>query len=176
MSQSPFMLYAGLTVLLVGFGMTTDLMWRRIPNVLTFSAFGIALAARVAFQGWAGLGLALAGAFLAPVLLIVLHGGVRMGMGDLKLAAAVGAAVGPLLAIAAMLVTAIAGGWMAVTWMIKKGGTLVRVTGMLKRIVARGDAPQDAEPETMPYGVAIAVGSILTLAVCWWTGNQNWVL
>ena len=28
----------------------------------------------------------------------------------------------------------------------------------------------------MPYGVAIGIGSLLTLAVSWWTGQENWFL
>ena len=50
-----------LTGSLVGTSMVTDLRWRRIPNFLTFPAFGAALVVRIVFHGWAGLGFALAG-------------------------------------------------------------------------------------------------------------------
>ena len=101
---------AALTTALVGTAMITDLRWRRIPNVLTLSGFATALVVRIAFQGWVGLGLALGGAVLAPLLLLALHGGKGLGMGDLKLAGAIGAFLGPVLAITMILVSAVAGG------------------------------------------------------------------
>ena len=51
-------------------------------------AFFAAIIVRMFFQGWVGLVLALSGAVLAPALLLLMHGGRGIGMGDLKLAAA----------------------------------------------------------------------------------------
>ncbi len=162
----------------------TDLLWRRIPNLLTFPALGLAIALRIAFQGWVGLGLALAGAFLAPTLLLVMHGGKGLGMGDLKLAAAIGAILGPALAVASMLLAAVAGGILGIVMMLKPGGALRNFISVIsiglpfrKKTGNDEPAPDDSPAVlTMPYGVAIGAGSLMTLAVYWWTGNENWFL
>lgn len=181
MSQSTFAICCiVLTALVAGAAMITDLKWRRIPNYLTFSGFGVALALRLIFQGWVGLGLALAGAVLAPTLLLVMHGGKGLGMGDLKLAATFGAILGPVLALVAMLVAAVTGGIQAVVIMLRPGGLLrdfiaTFLIGLpfgkkLKRI---NDTPEVTETPaaTMPYGVAIGVGSLMTMGVWLWLGK-----
>ena len=86
--------YAVPIAVVVGIAIVTDLRSRRIPNTLTFPAIAIALLVRFALQGFLGLGLAAAGAVVAPVVLLAVHFGKGIGMGDLKLAAAVGAKLG----------------------------------------------------------------------------------
>ena len=186
MNHTPFTIWcAVLTVLLVGIAVFTDLRWRRIPNSLTFTAFSLAVASRLAFQGLPGFGLALLGALIAPIILVLLHGGRGLGMGDLKLAAAIGAIVGPMLAVVTMLVTAIVGGVLAIAMMMRPGGQLhgiVRLFSIGIPFLGHNERETYKTPAarntvaTMPYGVAIGVGSILTLAVCWWTGNHSWFL
>jgi len=181
-----------LTGSLVGMSVVTDLRWRRIPNFLTFPAFGAALIIRVVFQGWAGLGLALAGAVVAPVILLLLHGGKGMGMGDVKLAAAIGAIVGPVLAIVSMLASAIAGGILAIAWMLRPGGQLAEILSVFSPLLIglrlwkktnkkkrKNKSPKVTESpatSTVPYGVAIGAGSLLTLVLLWWTGHTSWLL
>ena len=177
MNYTPFQIsFAALTILVVGVAMVTDLLWRRIPNFLTLSAFGVALVVRFFVQGWAGIGLALGGAVLAPGILWLLHGGKGIGMGDIKLAAAIGAIIGPVVAVPAMLMTAVAGGVLGIVWMLKPGasGAGKFDEGRTAVLSTQREEEFSSSTETMPYGVAIGVGSILTLAVCWWTGNENW--
>jgi prepilin peptidase CpaA len=184
MFESPLAIWCALlTTVLVGLAITTDLLWRRIPNFLTFPAFFLAIILRIYFQGWTGLGLALSGAFLAPILLLIMHGGRGIGMGDLKLAAAVGAIVGPVLAIAAMFLSAIAGGFLAIAFLLKYGSPLRDLLSTLsiglpfrktKTKESSPDTISGSTPKTIPYGVAIGVGSLLTLVVSWWTGYENW--
>ena len=184
MNHTPFAIWCAiLTVLLVGIAVFTDLRWRRIPNILTFSAFTIAVAGRLAVQGMPGLGLALGGAVAAPLLLSLLHGGRGLGMGDLKLAAAIGAILGPMLGLVTMLLSAVAGGMLAIAIMARPGGSLYPLISVLsigipkfRRAKAAGDVVAPAKPLTMPYGVALAVGSLATLTVCWLTGDNLWIL
>lgn len=178
------------TIIVVGVAVITDLRSRRIPNLLTFSAFCLAVAIRTALQGWLGLGIALSGALLAIGLLLLLHAGRGIGMGDLKLAGAVGAFIGPILAVAAVLASTVAGGILAIVWMLRPGGMLAPVvsTLLIGLPFAKGQKgkKQDKEIsvesqfssklEHIPYGLAIGVGSIVTLAVCWFTGNEEWFL
>ena len=177
-----------LTIIVVAVAVITDLRSRRIPNLLTFSAFGVALAVRTALQGWIGLGLTLSGTLLAIGLLLLLHAGRGIGMGDLKLAGAVGAIVGPIVGIAAVFASAIAGGVLAVVWMMRPGGMLAPVVSTFfiglpfvknkaqDDIKNETDAVKPSRVECMPYGLAIGVGSTLTLAACWLTGNEKWLL
>jgi prepilin peptidase CpaA len=174
-----------LTIVVVVLAVITDLLWRRIPNLLTFSAFFAAIIVRMVFQGWIGLALALSGAVLAPTLLLLMHGGRGIGMGDLKLAAAIGALLGPVMAIVTMLITAIAGGLLAIATLLKPGGSLSQLfsTILIGLPFLKKNKGEDVPVEfnqpasaTMPYGVAIGVGSLITLAVYWWTGNENWFL
>lgn len=174
---------AGLIIVVVTVAVVTDLLWRRIPNFLTFPAFALAVVVRTFFEGWAGLGLALAGAFVAPVLLLVIHGGKGIGMGDLKLTAAVGAILGPGMAVVMVLLSAVAGGVLAIATMLKPGRQLAELVSVfsigLPFSKRRGeDTPADhrSSTEAIPYGLAIGAGSLMTLAVYWWTGNEYWFL
>jgi len=172
-----------LTIIVVVVAVITDLRSRRIPNLLTFTAFSIALITRTMLQGWVGFGLALSGAILAMGLLLLLHAGKGIGMGDLKLAGAIGALGGPIIAVVAVLASALAGGILAVVWMMKPGGTLAPVVSpffiglpFYKNHSDEGAAPKPPSPEHMPYGLAIAAGSTIMLAVLWWTGNEKFLL
>ena len=165
--------------------MITDLLWRRIPNVVTFPAIGLALVVRIVFQGWAGLGLAIAGCLIAPLVLLVLHGGKGLGMGDIKLAAAVGTILGPVLAVATMLISAVVGGLIGVVIILRSNAMFTHMLNVLliglpftKKNTQdnSSNAKNTSSALTMPYGVAIGVGSLLTLAVCWWTGQETWFL
>jgi prepilin peptidase CpaA len=161
------------TAVVVVSAMVTDLRSRRIPNALTFTAFGAALVLRIAFQGWFGLGLALAGAVLAPGVLLIAHFGRGLGMGDVKLAAAVGAFLGPKLAVAAMLCGAVIGGVIAIALLMRRGGFFGLFLVGLPFVKARRENSSPGESPavlTMPYGVAIGIGSLVTLVVYTWLG------
>jgi prepilin peptidase CpaA len=171
-------LSAILIAVVVGIAIVTDVRSRRIPNSLTVPALGAALVLRFAFQGWAGLGLAVLGAIIAPLILFVLHFGKGLGMGDLKLAAAVGALFGPAAAVIAMLASAIIGGVLAMALLMQRGQLLSDFFGLFlvgvpffKRKLAT-EIPADASPRvmTMPYGLAIGIGSLTTLAGYAWLG------
>jgi prepilin peptidase CpaA len=161
--------------LVVGIAIITDLRSRRIPNTLTFPALGAALIIRFAFQGWPGLGLALGGAAVAPAVLLLVHLGRGIGMGDLKLAAALGAFFGPVPALVAMLASAILGGLLALALLMQRGQLLAELFGLfliglpfLK--TANPPATDSQAVTTMPYGVAIGIGSLTTLAGYTWLG------
>jgi Flp pilus assembly protein protease CpaA len=79
-------------------------------------------------------------------------------MGDIKLAAALGALLGPSLGTVAMLLSMIAGGVVAFT------------SSLGEKAVARKDVSEVA----IPYGLALAIGTLLTLVVCLWTGKEHW--
>ena len=99
----------------------TDLISFRVPNAFTYSAIPFALAVGLAAPGanivstiGGGVGLGL-GFF---VLAVLTRGGI--GMGDVKLATFVGFALGFVLGVLAMFVTAIAGGVVAALLLITR--------------------------------------------------------
>lgn len=175
---------SALTAAAVGIAMITDLRSRRIPNLLTFPAMAVGLLLRTHFQGWEGLALSLCGLIGGPVVLLILHTGRGLGMGDIKLAAAVGAILGPPLTLVAMLLTALAGGAIAILSQLRPGGVLAQalavvmigVPGMNRFAKAQVAVPQSTVPATIPYGVGIAIGSLLTIVVYWCTKSDSWFL
>jgi Flp pilus assembly protein protease CpaA len=121
----------------------TDLRRREILNVVTLPALGIILGL-YAFAGGQQevmnslLGVAVCG---VPFLLAALPG--WMGMGDVKLMAVVGAALGWPLSLTALLAVTIAGGVQATLWLVA-----AKIAGREK-------------PKYVPYGLSIAAGTIL---------------
>lgn len=163
------MVQQGLLLLLLAtlaIAVVTDLRARRIPNWLTLPAFAAALLLRGALGGWGGAwGLAdgLLGAAIAfvPFLLLALAGG--MGMGDVKLVAVVGAGLGAARVLPALACIAIAGGVQgigALLWSGSAATTLRRALVLAGRALRLTRAPPPpARGATIPYGVAIAIGT-----------------
>lgn len=164
---------AGLMVV-VGAGAAADLAWRRIPNALTLTGLGLALALR-SLGGGSAVVSGLIGACLGLALSLPLFALGGMGGGDVKLITAVGAFLGPYRLVVALLATALVGGVMAVAAALRKRALLrtVRssgtvVTGLLWRLV--GEKPQlptlgGKSAIRIPYGVAIALGALVGLLV-----------
>jgi prepilin peptidase CpaA len=152
------------TIVLVVVATVTDLRSRRIPNVLVVPFLFLGIGTSVIFRGWAGLGQSLLGVVLAVGImgLLCFLGG--MGMGDLKLCAAVGAWIGPWQLVIALVMTSLIGGVMAVGWAIAGGflGEALRGTTGLVLGKRRGLTLATAGARKMPYAPAIALGTMLS--------------
>ena len=107
-------------VLLVA-AVATDLRTRRIPNwlVLPYLAGGVTVT--TANNGLKRLGESLGGIALAAAVTGIFCWLRGMGMGDLKLCAAVGGWIGPAQLGTALVVTGIAGGVLALVWAASQG-------------------------------------------------------
>jgi prepilin peptidase CpaA len=153
-----------LTVLLA-LASASDLRARRVPNALN----GVILGAGVLFQvlsprlgdGWSGAagGLAVGYAIWFPMYLLRL-----IGAGDVKLFAAAAVWLGPRGAVAASLVTTVAGALLGAGWMLCRQGpaaTIFQLSQML-RAPAQLQLPPVERQNTVPYALAVSVG-ILTL-------------
>lgn len=149
----------------------TDIRNRRIPNRLTYPAMLVGLALQTSFHGFRGLLLSAGGGFLfggAFMLFYVVRG---MGAGDVKLAAALGFIVGYGGSPQVMFATALAGGVLAILFMLVSGRFVetLRNTlwvaafharhGLQTHPVVNLDNPSTVR---MPYGIAFAVGTL------WW--------
>jgi prepilin peptidase CpaA len=129
---------------------------------------------RTAIGGWAGLKLATEGMMLGFGIYFVLYLLRAMGAGDVKLMAAVGAAVGPSNWMAVFTATAIAAGAGAIFLMVVKGRvrqTLWNVGYILGELI-RFRPPylrrssldvRDPGALTMPHGIAIAAGTVFCI-------------
>jgi prepilin peptidase CpaA len=101
-------------LIVCGIACVCDLRTRRIPNLLTFGGAAIAIAYGIWVSGVGGMISSVGGWFAGVALFIpmFLLGG--MGAGDVKLAACIGAWLGPMAAVFVALYSALAGGIMAV--------------------------------------------------------------
>lgn len=159
------------TVTLVLVATITDIRWRRIPNWLVLPFLAAGVLASVVGSGFVGLRRSLGGIAVATVVLGVLCWLRGMGMGDLKLCAAVGAWIGSSQLSMALLVTAIAGGVMALVWASLHGSISRSFDGagdLVFGLHTRGIKPHptlvltNPSAQSMPYAPAIAIGTIFS--------------
>jgi prepilin peptidase CpaA len=131
-----------------------DMRTKRIPNWLTISAVALALVLNVARQGGYGALASGAGMLtgLAAFLPFYLAGG--FGAGDIKAMGAVGAFLGPKGVLVASAWTLVVGGLCALA---------VVVAFRRKAARAEGGGFRNAGQQRFPYGVAIALGTALSV-------------
>jgi len=161
----------------------TDLRTRKILNVVTYPTIVLLLALRFAGGlkagewwgpvGGAGLAGGLVGLAVGGIFFFVMNVTGGMGMGDVKLAAAVGAGVGFPSILACLIFIGIAGGIEALVVLVWQGKVLKTFGGMARaalqkaRVVKEDGAPR--ERTHIPYGVAIALGTVWGV---YWMFNQ----
>jgi prepilin peptidase CpaA len=159
-SASFAVLTAGLIVATV-----VDLRTRRIPNVLTGTMAGAGLGLAALGVGGISVGAAVLGCLIGLVLMLPGHALGATGAGDVKLMAAVGSLLGPLVVVNAVLFTAIAGGVLAVTVAIQRRRFGTTLAGTGRMIAAPTDVKREVAAGTpasrFAYGPAIAAGSML---------------
>jgi prepilin peptidase CpaA len=149
----------------------TDLRSRRIPNwlVIPFLLAGFAVSGTL--HGWHGIVQSLAGLGVGALLFGLLHLMGGMGMGDVKLCAAIGVWIGPSQMLTALVLTGIAGGLIALGWAIAGGfvGEMFSGTGeLIFGLKRRGLRPHpemvlnNPLSRKMPYAPAIAIGTLIS--------------
>jgi prepilin peptidase CpaA len=100
-----------------------------------------------------------------------------MGAGDVKLLAAIGSLLGPHDAMVALVATAMAGGLLALVYIFVRHsfGSTFRNVGSVLQFHSRSGVK--AHPQfnldnpsalRMPYGLAIATGTLYAFLVTWW--------
>lgn len=147
-----------------------DVRTRRIPNKLTLTGMAVAIALRLLAGPGAGID-GVTGAVLAFVLCLPFFVLGVLGGGDAKLMMAVGAFMGPRDLLMAMLVIASLGGILGAIDAMRKGillPVLHNCGDILKHWATLGRRGANRSLVTggalaIPYGVAIASGSLL-----WW--------
>jgi prepilin peptidase CpaA len=149
-----------------------DARYRRIPNAFVLATLVAGLSVNTILGGTPGLLTSLGGCALAFALMFMLHIFGAMGAGDVKLFAAIGSLVGASLVVPTFLVVVLTGGVLAVATMFRAGTvreTLWRVVQIFVGFLPGWEMPRFSVPAerryTIPYGVAITLGSLISLAL-----------
>ena len=154
------------------FVMYYDVRYRRIPNVLVLGLLIGGLTINTSFGGFSGALASIQGFALAfiPMLLIHLFG--AMGAGDVKLFGAVGSVIGVSMVPLTFVVVVMLGAALAIYTMMRSGTVFSTLHGVLRifvGIMPGWEMPRFAIPSdrkhTIPYGVAIMLGSLLAAAL-----------
>jgi prepilin peptidase CpaA len=149
-----------------------DVRSRRIPNFITMPAFLFGLALHLALGGWGQLFTALAAGIICGLVFLVFYLAGGMGAGDVKLIMAVGCIAGLSHVAYLLVLTALSGGAMAIVLAVARGRlqqTLTNVGALASHHGHEGLQPHpeinlsNSETLRLPYALAIAGGSLLTL-------------
>ncbi|HEY0757646.1 MAG TPA: prepilin peptidase [Acidisarcina sp.] len=170
MILNPEFAYAAASLTCALTGAFFDVKSRRVPNRLTGPALLLGLLLHLFCGGWRGLGSAAAAGLIAGAVFLVFYLAGGMGAGDVKLMAAVAALAGLPHVTPLLLLTAIAGGVLAVGLALLHGrlqATVLNVGALLVHHGTRGLRPHpdlnllNSATLRLPYAVAIASGSAL---------------
>jgi prepilin peptidase CpaA len=153
-------------------GAAFDIKSRRIPNMLTGPALLAGLLLHLGLDSWRGLLTSFAAAMICGGIFLLFYVAGGMGAGDVKLMAAVASLAGLPSTPYLLIITSLAGGVMAIGLALMRGQlkqTLLNVGALASHHAQAGLAPhpdlnvQNAGSLRLPYGIAIAVGSVATL-------------
>ena len=172
MSGSLFIVIIALLVPLAVIITYYDVRYRRIPNAFVLATLASGLIINTIYGGLNGTLMSLGGCAIAFVLMFILHIFGAMGAGDVKLFAAVGSLMGTNLVLPTFLVVILTGGALALLLTLRLGAvrtTMQRVLQILVGLLPGWEMPRFAVPQdrrhTIPYGVAITFGSLISLAI-----------
>jgi len=172
MSGSLFIVITALLIPLAIIITYYDVRYRRIPNAFVLATLASGLIINTIYGGLSGTLMSLGGCAIAFILMFMLHIFGAMGAGDVKLFAAVGSLTGANMVLPTFLVVILTGGALALLLTLRSGAvrtTMQRVLQILVGLLPGWEMPRFAVPadrrHTIPYGVAITFGSLISLAI-----------
>jgi prepilin peptidase CpaA len=149
-----------------------DVKSRRIPNFITFPSILAGLALHLALGGWRQLLTSLAAGLICGLVFLVFYIAGGMGAGDVKLITAVGCIAGMPHVAYLLVLTALSGGAMAVVLALSRGRLRQTITNVGEIAAHHSQEGLQPHPDInlsnldtlrLPYALAIAGGSLLTL-------------
>ena len=155
---------------LIGAGF--DIKSRRIPNFVTGPAILAGLLLHLSLDGWRGMLSAFAAGLICGIIFLVFYIAGGMGAGDVKLITAAGCLVGLSNSPYLLILTSLAGGVMGIAFALMRGqlkSILFNVRTIAAHHTHQGLVPhpehnvRNNKTLRLPYGVAIAAGSCITL-------------
>lgn len=168
------LLFLALAVACALVGAIFDLRSRRIPNFITLPGILAGLVLHLILGGWAQLGWAALACLICGSIFLVFWLAGGMGAGDVKLMAAVGCLGGMHFVAYLLIWTALAGGVMAIALAVWRGrlkDMILNVGALALHHRSEGLKPHpslnvgNAWTLRLPYGLAIAAGSAVTLCL-----------
>jgi prepilin peptidase CpaA len=166
--------YAACSLLCATVGAVYDVTKGQIPNALTLPAIIFGLLLHFTLGGWQQLGTAAGAGLCCGLIFLLFHLAGGMGGGDVKLITAVGCIAGLSLIPPLLILTSLAGGVMAIGLALyhrRLKETLFNVCTLTVHHGTVGLAPhpefniKNAQTLRLPYGLAIAAGSALSLCL-----------
>jgi len=157
-----------------GLAAAADLRWGRIPNRLSYTAMVCGLLLRAVLGGWRDSLEGLAAGLIGGGVFLLFFLVKGMGAGDVKLMTAVGIWAGLKQLPAILIATALAGGVLAVGYMLARGRAwqTIRNLGSIFRFhVSVGISPHpeinldNPQAIRIPYALAIAAGTFYVFGV-----------
>jgi prepilin peptidase CpaA len=166
--------FAASALLCAGISATYDVRSRRIPNFITLPAIVFGLLLHAVFGGWWQLFTAAAGGLLCGLIFFVFYLAGGMGAGDVKLITATGCIAGLPLVGHLLILTALAGGVMAIGLALYRRqlvATWQNMQALAVHHAIMGLTPHhrfnvsNDRTLRLPYAVAIATGCGLSLCL-----------
>ena len=159
-----------------------DFTERRVPNWLNLALILAGFAAQFAFVGWAGVTAGFWGMWTGFGLLIVPWMMHAMGAGDVKLMAAIGVWLGPLLTLYSFALGAVLGGVTAVIMILsarRLGSACANLAIIMDKCSSRQTLFSEfgsvksfgSSGQLLPYGIPLTAGTLLILSAKmfgWW--------
>jgi prepilin peptidase CpaA len=151
-----------------------DVRSRRIPNFITLPAIVFGLILHAVFGGWRQLATTAAGGLICGLIFLIFYLAGGMGAGDVKLITATGCIAGLSQIGHLLILTALAGGIMAISWALYRRQMVETWRNMQALAVHHRSMGLTPHPQfnisneqtlRMPYALAIAAGSGLSLCL-----------
>lgn len=152
---------------LLGAACAADLRTRRIPNRLVLVTALVGLAAQRMFGAGAGLQAGVGGLLVGLALWLPFWLLGMLGGGDVKLFAAGAAWLDPRGAVEAALFAGVAGGLLAMLWLVRTRGltfTMLRLRIGVQQPTLLRESTVTAHDHRLPYALAMSAGLLLA----WW--------
>ena len=172
MPVSPDVMKLMLLIPMAMFIIYYDVRYRRIPNLLVLGLLIGGLTININFGGFNGALTSVEGFALAFLPMFLIHVFGAMGAGDVKLFGAVGSVIGVSMVPLTFVVVVMLGAVLAIYTMLRAGTIFSTLHGVLRifvGIMPGWEMPRFAIPpdrkHTIPYGVAIMLGSLLAAVV-----------
>jgi prepilin peptidase CpaA len=166
--------FAASSLLCAGIGAVYDVRSRRIPNFITLPAIVSGLLLHAVCGGWWQLVTAAAGGLICGVVFFAFYLAGGMGAGDVKLITAAGCIAGLPLIGHLLILTALAGGVMAIGLALYRRQLVETCRNMHALVVHHQIMGLTPHPQfnigndralRLPYALAIATGSGLSLCL-----------
>jgi prepilin peptidase CpaA len=164
----------GTLVLVLAVAAAVDLRVRRIPNLVSGPAMVTGLVLNTLYFGADGLAASAAGLLVAGAVLLAPFALGGIGGGDVKLMSAVGALLGPRLALWGMALGMVLGGIVVAAHAARRGrledtfarlGTMVAAATLTRSLVPLRVSAADPRAIALPYSVPLGLGTLAAVAL-----------